>query len=268
MEVKGEAYQSHSVFTDLERYIDFYESLSMSIFPFITMGTKAIANIDSYTYSSMQGTLESIRTILLDGRINDAYALLRKYYDSAEINIYTNLYLSEHFHIENIIAKKNFIVEEIQKWLTGKVKLPPNKAMRDYIMNSRRLKPVNSTLLSDDHYKGIRDRCNEHTHYNFYEHVLLNDNKISLPNRLQHLEVFRNDVRNLFILHLAFIFFLNEVYMMSSNYLDALECNMQPEAESQYWVAPFVQKAFDDIITPYRPEITTLIKNTSAMQLT
>ena len=265
MEVKGEAYQSHSVFTDLERYIDFYESLSMSIFPFITMGTKAIANIDSYTYSSTQGTLESIRTILLDGRINDAYALLRKYYDSVIINIYTNLYLSEHFSLENF---ENFIIEEIQKWLTEKVQLPRSRVMLDYIRNSRKVMPVTSILLSDGRYKGIRDRCNAHTHYNFYEHVLLNDNKISLPNRLQHLEVFRNDARDLFILHLAFIFFLNEVYMMSSNYLDALECNMQPEAESQYWVAPFVQKAFDDIVTPYRPKITTLIKNTSAMQLT
>ena len=38
--------------------------------------------------------------------------------------------------------------------------------------------------------------------------------------------------------------------MMSSDYLDALECNMQPEADSQYWVAPFVQEIFDDIVTP------------------
>ena len=261
MEVKGEAYQSHSVFTDLEQYIDFYEKLSFSVFSFITSGTKAIANIDSYAYLSMQGTLESIRTILLDGRINDAYALLRKYYDSAIINIYTNLYLDEHFSIEN------FIVEKIQNWLTGKARLPENKAMLKYIKNSRNVTPVTSILLSDGRYKGIRDRCNDHTHYNFYQHVLLNDTKISLPNRLQHLKVFRNDVRGLVILHLAFIFFLKDVYMTSSDYLDALECGMQPEADSQYWVAPFVQKFFDDIVTPYRPEVTTLIKNSSAMQL-
>ena len=80
MQVKSEDYQSHAVFSDLTRYISFYKSLTMSIFLFPTMGTKALANIDSYTYSSMHGTLESIHSILLSGRINDAYCLLRKYY--------------------------------------------------------------------------------------------------------------------------------------------------------------------------------------------
>ncbi len=262
MKVKSEDYQSHSVFKELERYIDFYDMFSFSVFSFATSGTKAIVNIDSYAYSSMQGTLDSIRRILLEGRINDAYALLRKYYDSIIINIYTNLYLEEHFSIEN------FIVEKIQKWLNGKVKLPHNKDMSEYILQSQTLKPVTSILLSDDHYKHIRDRCNDHTHYNFYQYVLLNDNEISIPTRLQYLELFRKDVRDLVILHLGLIFYLKDVYMSSSDYLDALECGIQPEADSQYWVATFVQEIFDEIVTPYRPEVTTLIKNSSEMQLT
>jgi hypothetical protein len=76
-------YQSYPVFSELDRYIAFYELLAHSVFQFVSMGTKAICNIDSYVFSSIQGTLTSIRTILRDGRINDAYALLRKYYDSA-----------------------------------------------------------------------------------------------------------------------------------------------------------------------------------------
>lgn len=267
MEVESEAYQSHRIFTDLKLYIDFYESLSMSVFLFITMGTKAIANIDSYTYSSMQGTLESIRTLLLNGRINDAYALLRKYYDSVIINIYTNLYLDEHFSMDQLKVD-NFIVEKIQNWLSEKVPLPRNKDMHEYIRHSRKVTPVTSALLSDGRYKSIRDRCNDHTHYNYYQLVLLNDNKISLPNRLQYLALCRNDIRDIVILHLAFIFYIKDVYMMSSDYLDALECNMQPEPDSQYWVAPFIQKFFDNIVTPYRPEVTNLIKNASDMQLT
>ena len=43
--------------------------------------------------------------------MNDAYTLLRKYYDAAIINIYTNLYLEDNFSIEN------FVVDKIENWL-------------------------------------------------------------------------------------------------------------------------------------------------------
>ena len=78
MMVSDEKYQKHGVFEALERYAAFYESLAHSVFGFVSLGTRAICNIDSYLFSSIQGTLASIQAILRDGRINDAYALLRK----------------------------------------------------------------------------------------------------------------------------------------------------------------------------------------------
>ena len=261
MQVKSEAYQSHTVFADLTRYISFYKSLTMSIFLFPTMGIKAIANIDSYTYSSMHGTLESIQSILLSGRINDAYCFLRKYCDSAVIDIYTKLYLNEHFSIQN------FVVDEIQKWLSGKLQLPKYGIMIEYIADAQAVKPITSILSSDNRYKAIRDRCNAHTHYKFYQHVLLNDNEVSLQNRIQWRNTFRVDAQDLLVMHLAYVFFMKDHYMMSSDYTDALECGVQPEPDSQYWVAPFVQENFDEAITPRRAEITATIKGSSHMQL-
>lgn len=107
-------YKEHHVFKQLSEYADFYKSLAFSVFGFITQGTKAICNIDSYVYSSIQGTLESIKDILIKGRINDSYALLRKYYDSTIINVYSNLYLNENFSLDN------FVVKKIDNWLKGK----------------------------------------------------------------------------------------------------------------------------------------------------
>ena len=60
-------YKEHHVFTQLSEYADFYKSLAFSILMFTTQGTKAICNIDSYVYSSIQGTLESIKDILIKG---------------------------------------------------------------------------------------------------------------------------------------------------------------------------------------------------------
>lgn len=261
MQVTDKAYQEHRVFTELQRYMGFYEQLAMSVFSFATMGTKAICNIDTYVYSSMQGTVESMRTILLAGRINDAYALLRKYYDSAVINVYSNLYLHNNFSIES------FIVEKINNWLQGKEKLPEYRVMSQYIKASEALKPISDAFGVDDRYKRLRDRCNDHTHYNFYRYAMLNDKEIHIDNRGWWLDRFSEDVRDIFILHLGYIFFLNSHYMMSSDHLDALECGIQPEEDSQYWVAPFIQEIFDEVITPRRPDVTVTIKASSAMQL-
>lgn len=257
----GQAYKEHQVFSKLDEMIDFYKSLSFSIFRFMTQGTKAICNIDSYVYSSVQGTLESIKNILRNGRINDSYALLRKYYDSSIINIYSNIYLNDNFSLEN------FVVEKIDNWLQGKEQLPEYRVMSQYIKKSEKLKEINDLLYKDDRYKKIRDRCNDYTHYNFYQNILLNDNEIFLENRISALDVFSKDLEQIFILHLSYLFYLNDHYMMSSDYVDSLDLGLTPKEGSQYYVALFIQKIFDNFIKKNRPDIAETIKSQTEMRL-
>jgi len=261
MKVTDKSYKDHCVFSELERYADFYESLALSALGFSSMGTKAIYNIDTYVYSSIQGTIESVSTVLAAGRINDAYALLRKYYDSAIINVYSNLYLNDHHSLENRI------VEEINNWLQGKDQLPEYRKMHNYIKVSSKLAPINALLDSDRRYKQLRGRCNDHMHYNFFNNVLLNDNSIHLEDRLQSLDTLSRDARDIFILHMAYVFFLNDHYLISSDYIDNLECNMDPPEGSQQWVAPFIQEIFDEVVTKERPDIVAAIKANTTMQL-
>lgn len=251
----------HPVFEALNFYSDFYGSLSFSIMGFVSSGTYAIMNIDTYTFSSMQGTIESIRDVLKKGRINDAYALLRKYYDSTIINIYSDLYLSDNFSIEN------FIVTQIDNWVKGVDKIPEYRIMSQYIKNSEKLQQINNLLGKDDRYKKIRDRCNDNTHYNFYRNLLLNDNEIHNPSRVKHLNTFSYDIENLFIQHLGYLFYLNDHYMASSDYMDSVDVGLQPVEGSQYWVASFVQDVFDKVIKPKREDIATEIKDKTMMQL-
>jgi hypothetical protein len=49
--------------------------------------------------------------------------------------------------------------------------------------------------------------------------------------------------------------------------MDALECGMTPEFNSQYWVAPFIQDIFNDIVAKERPDIAATIKQTTSMNL-
>jgi hypothetical protein len=257
----GKEYSEHPIFTQLDYYADFYDSLSFSIMGFVSMGTTAITNIDTYTYSSMKGTIESIKDVLRKGKINDAYSLLRKYYDSTVINVYASLYLQDNQNIEN------FIVYQIDNWLKGIETIPEYRIISKYIKDSPKLSAINNLLQRDDRYKKIRNRCNDHTHYNFYQHYLLNDNNIYNPNRTKYLAIFAKDIETIFIQHLIYTFYLNDHYMVSSDYMDSIEMGMQPEEDSQYWVAPFVQEVFNKIIKLKRYDLAEVIKQHTMMQL-
>lgn len=254
-------YKNHQIFTTLDKMIDFYKLISFSIFGFITQGTKSMYNIDSYLFSSVQGTLESIKMILKNGRINDAYALVRKYHDSSIINIYSNIYLKDNLN------SKNFIVEKINNWVNGKDKLPEYRIMSQYIRKSNKLDQLNKLLYKDDVYKKIRERCNDHAHYNFYYNALLNDNEIYLESRIKVLDRISHDLEQLFVLHVSNIFFLNDAYMMSSDFSDYMDMGMTPPDNCQYFVAPFIQEVFDKFVKKNRPDIANLIKEETEMQL-
>ncbi len=259
-------YLEHSVFGQLTDYANFYRSLSDSTMSWISQGTNSAINIDTYVFSSMQGTLESINDILFKGRINDAYALLRKYYDATIINLYSNIYLSDNFSIDN------FIVEKINNWVKGKETIPSFGTMSEYIIKSNKVSEITKLIYNNSAFKGssfedLRQRCNDHTHYLYYHNLLSNDNEVYLQNRLATLDSFSKDLKNIFILHLSYLFYQNDHYMMSSDYVDSLDCGLTPDEGSQYWVAPFIQDIFDKVIKANRPDIAETIKGKTAMKL-
>lgn len=255
-------YFKHKIFDQLTKYADFYKDIALSILPFLAQGTRSLLNLDTYLYSSIQGTLESIRVILINKRINDAYALLRKYYDSIIINIYTNLYLDDHYSLENSI------VEKIEDWRSGKEKLPLYSEMINYIRESEKLSEINELLYSGKSpYKDLRKRLNNHLHYNYYRYVMLNICELIIPEREKILNVFSIDLGNLFVMHLSYIFYLNDHYMIASDYLDSIDMGLTPEENSEYFVAPFVQEIFDTEINVRRPDLAKAIKIKTKMML-
>lgn len=261
IEQLNKQYTEHKVFGQLTEYSDFYESLSESVMNWVTQGTRSILNLDTYVYSSMQGTLESIHDILIKGRINDSYSLLRKFFDSTIINVYSNLYLEDNFSLDN------FFVTQIDNWRKGTDKLPEYRIMSQYIKNSPKLKAITDLLQQDQTYKNIRERCNDHTHYNYYHNLILNDNRIYSPDRIKALDNFSSDLEHIIIQHLAYIFTVHDHYMMSTDYSDSMNVGVTPEEDSQYWVAPFIQEIFDKLIVAKRPDVAAELKGHTSMKL-
>ena len=254
-------YLKHKVFTALQSYIEFYEQFSFSIFGFPSMGVHCMANIDSYLCSSAQGTLESISYVLKNGRICDAYALLRKYHESAIVSVYINLYLEDHKNPEDALNI------QIKNWIDGKQKLPDYRVINKYVLDSEKLKPLTNILHIDERYKTIKNKCNDMMHYNSLDAVIVNDNEHFLNNRLEYLDDIFECLRDIVILNLSYLFFLKDHYMRSSDYMDAIEVGVNPEEGSQYWVCPYVQDMFNQVIQAQRPDIASLIIENTCMHL-
>jgi hypothetical protein len=66
----GTEYLNHNVFKKIQDYSDFYSDLSFSIMCWVPIGTTGIINFDTYVFSSISGTLDSIKEILEKGRLN------------------------------------------------------------------------------------------------------------------------------------------------------------------------------------------------------
>ena len=68
-------YQSHKVFPILDSLVEFYNCVYMLGPDFTTNGVlSGLFNVDRVVCGSLAGTLDSVRVVLREGRINDAYA--------------------------------------------------------------------------------------------------------------------------------------------------------------------------------------------------
>lgn len=127
--------REHKIFTELTKYVEFYDSMESSIWSHITAGVDRF-NINSDFLSSMKGTITSIKLSLEHGNINDAFSLLRKYQDISVMHIYSILYLENNFSIDNITVKK------INDWVKEEKQSPNYNKMIKYIANSEKTKKL------------------------------------------------------------------------------------------------------------------------------
>lgn len=92
-----ESYQSHQVHSYVKTVYEFYHELGESPVTFGTIGLKGVINMDRVIFESLAETMDTISHALSKGRINDTYALLRKYRDSITAHVYIVLYLHNSF---------------------------------------------------------------------------------------------------------------------------------------------------------------------------
>ena len=244
-EYGSQDYQNHHVFKEIEHMMAYYDAVSFTCFSFFPIGAPGLANYASYIYLSLKGTLESILLILKAGQIADAFTLIRKYYDDVLVDIYFDIVRKDKFD-----WVENNVVKEVDEWITGKARIPKVEIILRVMKQSPSAKELYPFFDWDNELKQFRELLDDNVHSNSYSNMLMNSKDVMFGDRMKRLESASTILKQLFTIHLAFIFHLNGHYMMASDYMDCMEMNMTPPSGSERWLAPYAQLAFDEFIKP------------------
>lgn len=260
-EIKGKAYQNHSVFEKIDHMKAYYDGLSDTCFHFIPNGTLGAANYASYVYMSICTTLDSIKMLLKTGHITDAFVLIRKLFDTVLVEIYFDVVRKDRFDwIEN------FVVKDVDEWLKGKHRIPKTDKILTAFKNSPSTKKLFPFFGWDTYLKKNRELLDDSVHVNRYSSILLNCPSVYIEDRMQQLKNADIILNQIVLIHMAFIFYLNGHYMMASDHIDYLDMGMTPPEGSEYWLANYAQDAFDEFIKPHE-RLATFIKEHSTMEI-
>ena len=247
-------YQNHLVFEEIKHMMSYYEGVSDTCYSFMATGVSGIGNYDSYVFMSMRATLESIQMLLKSGQITDAFILIRKFFDSVLVDLYIDVVRKEKFDVFD-----NLIVEDVENWIKKRHRIPSLKRILSILQHSDATKDLYPFFGWETYLKHNRDLLDDDVHSNRYISMLMNCRELVLEGREKRLDNASIILKQVFLVHLSFIFFLNGHFMMATDHLDYLEMGMTPPEGSEHWMAPYAQQAFDHYIKPHT-ELAIFIK--------
>lgn len=260
-QVKCETYQKHEVFGLIDRMKDYYEGLSDTSFSFIPNGTMTIGNYAARIYMSIHSTLESIKMLLKEGHISDAFVLIRKLFDLVLVEIYLNVVREEKFD-----WKENRVVKDVDEWLKSQHWIPKTEKILTVLKESKSTKELYPWFGWDSYLKKNRRFLDNHVHADSYYSILLNCPDIYLQDREKQLKNASVILNQIMMVHIAFMFYMNGPYMMASDYTDCLDIGMTPPKGCESWLAPYAQKAFDEFLKPHM-KLAAFLKEQCCMNI-
>lgn len=108
----------------------------------------------------------------------------------------------------------------------------------------------------------MRQKFNDHAHFNFYSYLSLNNSARDNfnNNKTTFLNQFSNDINIIYVSHFIWLFTIKEYYMTASDYVDYLDIGEEPPENYQYWVSPFIQEMFNEVIKKTQPSLSREFK--------
>lgn len=258
---QSESFQNHLVFDEIKYMMNFYESISDTCMSYIPQGAPGFMNYATYIYLALKGSLDSIQLTLKEGRITEAFTLVRKFFDDVLVEIYIDVIRKEQFDFEN-----NFYVQDVEEWIRGKHRIPKLEKLLKILKESPSTRDIYPFFGWDTYLKRNRELLDDSVHSNRFRSILLNCNEVVVENRECELRNISIVLKQIFLIHLAFIFHLNDHYFMATDYMDYMDMGMEPPEGCTEWIASYAQEAFDKYIKPHT-KLAEFIKSESGLKI-
>lgn len=248
-----------------------------------TLGTELIE-------SSTQ-TLRSIKLCCSFGRFSDANTLIRKLRDDLIQFVYIlniigirkpfteestkELKFNNSEEFVNSILNLNFNdtlsddEKAVTAWFDNSVSDLQNTIKKklgiDNYMKVLRQNDKINQILNDynlqEYWEGLRRRLNNYVHNNgsnYSKHNIISANDKNLSTHLNNINIRTTYISSFF---LVLILMIDSSLFSSTDYIDHLECDLQPPEDSQYFIANFIQEFIDNKIPKMHPELKQYLKD-------
>jgi hypothetical protein len=238
------SYSEHAIFTDLACYQSLYQALGSNAFDWASY--KSVSKHHSFDTNDwprfyiMSFTFDSLHLVLQAGRINDAYALSRKYADLIVICLYI---------IFNSVNPTDQFKDAFKTWLNNPKPLEnPWKlsilSTEDYVVGQASEQVKQIINLRKDTEDAMK-LCNAHIHLIDYSYGIFNLDGKRFDQWTDLLDELQEHLRSLVLAHTAYLFSLR------ANYLLKLAVRRIDETV----IDPIVIGYIDTILKPNKPEL-------------
>lgn len=288
---------------EIDYLIDFFKSFSELVLyngRIITfMSGNSCHTLDTNLIDSSTQTLRSIKLCCSIGSFSDANILIRKLRDD----------LVQYVYILNIITlRKPFIEEDLKglktdspenfadsifklrfnynltedekavsAWFSNTVsdlatpmkrKLEFENYMKVLKQNQRIAQVLNDYHLQE-YWEFLRKKLNDYVHNNGRQFSAQNNMKAthkSLGLYLQNVSVRASYISSFFVVVLLMV---ESSLISSTDYIDHMDCGIEPPEDSQYSVASFIQDFIDTKVSQLYPELKEYLRdnNTNGMKI-
>lgn len=271
----GSNYYNHKIFCILEELSAFYDFLAYNDEgdtkeQIVTSKKTLFFNI----YSSIQGTFESLKLVVYTGRLNDAFALARKYADAVTTSLYliTRVDKDASKIIESSTDIKSiFSASEARRWTLNSKQLyrntsTPNAALCEvdaYLGDLLQL----ANQKKDSDCKNNKDRqvCNDNLHYNSWSDFSNNDLNYLRQNgrSILLLDKLFDALIYFFTEHFSYLYLLKPQLYCARDYASFLGTDKELASDAKYFAASIVNEMFNKYIKTAYPKVAEYLMGTS-----
>ena len=194
---------------------------------------------------SLELTAGSIVSCSQFGCLADANSLLRKYRDDMFFYLYLIVY-EESKNVNSSELNTTTMADNIERWIKNNLSNLQIGDVLKAIAQSPTTKEAVRNYKLKTYFDQLGARLNNYVHSNgvkFYNRNVISYNGHEL---LEQLNSLVTDMRFITINFLFLLSLCAPHFIMSTEYVDDLDCGLTPPDGSQYWVAPFIVDFFKE----------------------